>query len=325
MKHFPLLPPALVLLVSILVGCSEPDGRGQDAFRFVAEDDTLEAVSLLDTPLYRARTEGERGDRMRAQLEEARMQWEQHPDSVESYIWYGRRLAYLGRYRDAIEVYTRGLEKFPDEPRLLRHRGHRFVTIRNLDRAIQDFERAAAAVAGLPDEVEPDGQPNAADIPTSTLQTNIWYHLGLAHYLQGNYDGAVEAFQRCFDLASNNDMRVASADWLYMSLRRAGWHDEAERAIEFVTPGMDILENHAYHQRLLLYRGLSGDDGIESIDWTQADGVQVATLGYGVANWHLMEGRNEQATDLFERVLQGSSWAAFGYIASEAQLAAGPN
>ena len=44
-------------------------------------------------------------------------------------------------------------------------------------------------VAAKPDEVEPDGAPNARGIPRSTLQSNIWYHLGLAQYLAGDFDG----------------------------------------------------------------------------------------------------------------------------------------
>ena len=30
--------------------------------------------------------------------------------------------------------------------------------------------------------------------PRSTLQFNIWYHLGLAYYLQGNYARAYDAY-----------------------------------------------------------------------------------------------------------------------------------
>ena len=55
------------------------------------------------------------------------------------------------------------------------------MTVRELDNAIADFERATELTEGQPDEVDPDGLPNALGIPTSTLQFNIWYHLALAH------------------------------------------------------------------------------------------------------------------------------------------------
>ena len=79
--------------------------------------------------------------------------------------------------------------------------------------------------------------------------------LGLAYYLQGEFDRAVVAFQYCFDLAANDDMRVAAADWLYMSLRRDSRAAEASDAIDFVSGDIQILENQSYLNRLLMYRG----------------------------------------------------------------------
>ena len=120
-------------------------------FDFAASDDSLEATSLLGAALYRTTITGERGVRLRDQLEEAQILLTGDPYSVDGFVWYGRRLAYLGRYRDAIEVYTKGLERFPEEPHLLRHRGHRFITTRRFDAAIGDFELAVEAVAGHAD------------------------------------------------------------------------------------------------------------------------------------------------------------------------------
>ncbi len=63
--------------------------------------------------------------------------------------------------------------------------------IREFDRAIQDFEKAATLIEGTEDKIEPDGLPNAQNIPVSTLHTNIWYHLGLAYYLQHDLENAL--------------------------------------------------------------------------------------------------------------------------------------
>jgi tetratricopeptide (TPR) repeat protein len=258
---------------------------------------------------------------MLAELDEAIALRESDPDAVEGFVWHGRRLAYLGRYAEAIDVYSDGLSKYPDEPHLLRHRAHRYITLRKIDSAIEDFRRAVNAVDGKPDEVEPDGQPNAAGIPTSTLQTNIWYHLGLAYYLQGDFNAAADAFQACLDLSTNDDMRVAAADWLYMSLRRAGKTAEAEAAIAFVTEGMSLLENEAYYSRLLMYRGLLDADSLEARLIGDDEALTLATLGYGIGNWHFMNGNTDGAVDIFERVLETGFWQAFGFIAAEADLA----
>ena len=122
------------------------------------------------------------------QLAAAREAWERHPTNADSIIWYGRRVGYTGDFAKAVAIYTEGLRHHPDEPRLLRHRGHRYVSLRDFPRAIADLSRAQGIVAGTPDEVEPDGQPNARGIPTSTLHGNIRYHLALAYYVTGDFD-----------------------------------------------------------------------------------------------------------------------------------------
>ncbi|MHC5071708.1 MAG: tetratricopeptide repeat protein, partial [Planctomycetota bacterium] len=83
------------------------------------------------------------------------------PRDEERIIWYGRRLAYIGRYEEAIGVYSKGLAVHPDSPKLLRHRGHRYITLRRFADAIADLERAGQLIDTRPDEVEPDGIPNA--------------------------------------------------------------------------------------------------------------------------------------------------------------------
>ena len=78
--------------------------------------------------------------------------YKRNPDDVEAAIWLGRRTAYLGRFTEAIEIYTRAIETHPDEPRLYRHRGHRYITIRKPDLAIKDLQKAAELVEGSPDQ-----------------------------------------------------------------------------------------------------------------------------------------------------------------------------
>ena len=48
--------------------------------------------------------------------------------------------------------------------------------------------------------------------------------------------------------------------------------------------------------------------------------LSLATQGYGVANWYLYNGDSDKAKEILEKVLDGTSWAAFGYIAAEADM-----
>jgi hypothetical protein len=51
------------------------------------------------------------------------------------------------------------------------------------------------------------------------------------------------------------------------------------------------------------------------------DRVNLATYGYGVGNWHLYNGELDKARVIFEKVVQGPQWQAFGFIAAEVELA----
>jgi tetratricopeptide (TPR) repeat protein len=280
-----------------------------------------EAWSLFGEPLFPPSLDAEtRRDRER-QLEEARRRFESAPDDREAVIWLGRRTAYLGRYREAIAIFSRGVEKLPNDPRLFRHRGHRFITIRRFDAAIADLESAAYLIEGRPDEIEPDGIPNARNVPTSTLNSNVWYHLGLALYLTGNFESALAAYRECERFSTNPDMVVATNHWLYMTLRRLRRNDEAAAVLESIRAGMDVIENRDYYRLLSMYQGKVDPETLLADAADSGNAVAAATVGYGVGNWHLSNGRREEAISGFRDVLAGGSWASFGYIAAEAELA----
>ena len=279
-----------------------------------------EAISLLGDTLRALPLAPDVRDRYERQLAEARADLERNPASADATIWVGRRLAYLGRHREAIDVFTRGIERFPEDARFLRHRGHRWITVRELDRAVEDLERATRLVAGKPDAVEPDGQPNAQNRPIGTLHSNIAYHLGLAYYLKGDFARAIPIYERELRAASNDDRRVSTAHWLYMSLRRLGREREAAAVLEPISTRMEIVENDAYHRLLLLYKGALPVDSILPSSSGEMS-VTDATTAYGVANWHLYEGRTDEAMRLFQRIHSAGQWGAFGAIAAEAELA----
>jgi tetratricopeptide (TPR) repeat protein len=282
---------------------------------------SYEAVSLLGDTLRAFPLGAEARARYERQLAEARASYERAPNDVDSIIWYGRRLGYLGRIREAIDVYSRGIALHPGNPWLYRHRGHRYITVRELDNAISDFERASQLVQGKPDEIEPDGQPNAQNTPIGTLHSNIDYHLGLAYYLKGDFARALPVYERELAGSRNDDRRVSIAHWYYMALRRLGRDREAAAVVAPMTRQMNVVENDAYHRLVLLYKGELPVDSVLAMSPSGEMSVTDATAAYGIANWHLYNGRPAEARRIFERILAGGQWGAFGYIASEAELA----
>jgi dipeptidyl aminopeptidase/acylaminoacyl peptidase/Tfp pilus assembly protein PilF len=283
----------------------------------VAGDRKPEATSLLGPALFAAEVPDETRKTLEESLARATADFVKDPGSVDAAIALGRRHASLGQFREAIDVYTRALAAHPKEARLYRHRGHRYITVRELDKAVADLARAAELVSGRPDEPEPDADSSRP--PVMTLQFSVFYHLGLAHYLKGDFAAAEKAYRRALAKAPGNDDRLVSAtDWLYMTLRRQGRAEEAARLLEPIHAGLDVTQDRAYLNRLLLYKGVYTPE-----DLLRAGGDPLTrdTYGYAVGNWHLYNGRKDEARAAFERVVSSPAWPAFGHVAAEADLA----
>ncbi len=248
----------------------------------------------------------------------ARAAWERHPEDVDSIIWYGRRVGYTGAFQEAVDIYTAGLRLHPNEPRLLRHRGHRYLSLRRFPWAIADLELARAVVEGTPDEVEPDGQPNARGIPTSTLHSNIRYHLALAYFVTGDFTRALPIWEEDARVASNIDQRVAATYWWVLTLAHLGRADAARATLAPVRADWDVIENGSYHRALLWMKGELAESALLPAD---ASALERQTIGNGVGQWHAARGRTREARAAWERVLATGPSASFGYIAAEQGLA----
>lgn len=280
--------------------------------------DEVEATSLLGSPLTRPKLAEATRKRYEDQLSAAQTAYAADPGNVDKAIWVGRRLAYLGRFRESIKFYTLALQRFPNEPKLLRHRGHRYLTVRDLKAAAADFETAVLHMKGKPDEIEPDGQPNARNIPIGSLHSNVWYHLGLAYYLQGEWSKASQAYAECQKTSSNDDRLVSTSYWQALAFARSGDRAATARVLERIRPEMQVIENDSYHQLLLYFKGeVSESKLLKAAD----EGNAKATIGYGIAAWKLAQGDASASRRLLEEIVAGPNWTAFGYLAAEADLA----
>lgn len=301
----------MLLATAIVSACNSSRQNSDSSELFVALPDSAQAISLLGDTLYPSSPYATGSSK----YDTAKMNYQASPDNIDNIIWYGRWTGYKGDFREAIRIYTEGISKFPEDARLYRHRGHRYISIREFDRAIADFEKAAGLIEGKKDEIEPDGQPNAFNIPIGSLHSNIWYHLGLAYYLKNDLAKALPVYERAVRESNNDDKLTSTTHWLYMTLRLLGKKEEADKILEPIKPGMNIIENKAYHQLCLLYKGLLPVDSLTGETGSASSNDAVA---YGVANWYYYNGNQEKAKELYEQILKGKIWASFGYIAAEA-------
>lgn len=277
-----------------------------------------QTYSLLGHTLATQELDQSTYDIYRENFEEALSDYRVDPEAPDNLIWLGRRTAYLGQYREAIGIFTEGVYKHPEDPRMFRHRGHRYLTLRLFDQAADDFDTAAELMRNMNDQIEPDGLPNELNQPTSTLKSNVFYHHGLVEYLREDYEAAIGLYEQALDLDLTNDMRIATLYWYYMALKRNGNDELAGDAIADIHPDIEIIENDAYLNLLLVFKGVfDANRFIESGD----DPLQNVTIGYGIGNWHYINGRQDRAYEIWQDIYDGGNWPAFGYIAAEAELA----
>ncbi|MEM9800125.1 MAG: tetratricopeptide repeat protein [Planctomycetota bacterium] len=272
-------------------------------------------TALTGGPLVAAEIPAGRAKSMQLELEAARAAWEYEPSEMSA-VWVGRRLAYLGRYDEAIAWYRGALETYPDSYRLRRHLGHRLLTTRQIDEAIVELTAARALAADQPNRLEPDGAPGPTGEPRSTTHGNIDYHLALGLYLRGDFDRAAELWLGCIDRwARNDDARVAALHWAHTSLVRSGQDAEARTALERVSDAPDVIENDAYAELVQLYRG----DMPLQVALARSD--RSAAFEYGLARHMIASERAAEGEALLTALAQRSAWPAFGVLAAEADVA----
>lgn len=314
MPEIKIKAPLLILTGFLLLGtaCGEPDtGLPQ-------VEEGVQTTSLMGDTLRTPGMDEETYQEFHRNLVAAIGDYRENPEDPDALIWLGRRAAYLGEYREAVRVFTDGVRIHPDDPRMYRHRGHRYLTLRMFDRAVEDFEKAAELMEGDEDQIEPDGLPNPLNQPVSTLKSNVWYHLGLTHYVKGDFEKAIDAYENAFKLDLSEDMRIATLYWYYSALKRSGKDERAGAVISEITPEIELIENDVYLNLLLVFNGIFDADYL--ID-TGDDLIENGTLAYGIGNWHYMNGREEKAFEIWRDIYESGSWPAFGFIAAEAELA----
>lgn len=328
---FASLPLVILFAACVAIGCQQPasttapkttaaqDVPAKEAPKTTKKDEKpKQLVSLNGKPLT-GPPPGDDVAKLEADLAAARKELGEHPNDPERIIWVGRRLGYLWRMQEAIDVYSEGIELYPENAALYRHRGHRYISIREFDKAISDLEKAAKLAGRADDVAEQDGKPNDSGTPLTTLKYNIWYHLGVAKYMTGDYFGARDAFVQDLPFCGGKDDNlVAVSYWLYITAKKMGKDQEAERYLKPITRSMKVTENFAYIRCLLLYKNAFTPQ--EFLNDPKAKGVDKATLRYGLSQWYLHNAKREDAIKTLEEVVAGDQWPAFGYIAAEIDL-----
>lgn len=214
-------------------------------------------------------------------------------ENAELWMERGLRLADQQLMREAVEAFSKAIAIDPFQGIFYRHRAHRYLSCWRFQDACADFTLASRLI------------PENWD---------VWYHLGLSHYLLGEYDAAAEAYDRCYRLSASDDKLIAVTDWYWMTLQRLGRTEKAQKILDRIHEGMDYGGNLSYYKRLLFYKGIVPEEELMT-----GETLDIVTQGYGLSNYYRIHGDLEKADAIVEKVLaagDASMWYAFGYLAA---------
>ena len=220
------------------------------------------------------------------------------PKNPEFPLGKCRALAAASRHQEAIPACTESLRLRPANAEALRDRGHYYLNLGQVEPALADLTRAT----GL-----------------TRTDRGVYYHLGVAYYLKGDFAHAAAAYQSCLDNSKGADT-IECIAWLYPSLVRAGRKQDAAAVLDRVQADPGITGHPAWYlDRLLLFKGTRTEEQVAA-NLNAEGGLSVSSIGYSLGLWHLLSGRPQRAREYFEKAVATNFTPAWGYRCSEADL-----
>lgn len=222
------------------------------------------------------------------------------PDNSELWMEKGLALAGSELYREAEECYAHAISLDPFNGILYRHMAHRMLSQWRFEDACAGFTIASRLI------------PENWD---------VWYHLGLSHFLLGEYEKAAAAYQRCLELSKTDDEYIPVVDWYYMTERRLGDKEKAESLLPYVGDDPEYGDNFDYFQRVRMYKGeLTPEQVLPLDDLKDMEVLDIVTRGFGVSNFYRVNGDTEKADQIVDEIIkkgdEGECYFAFGYLAA---------
>ncbi|WP_282950383.1 MULTISPECIES: hypothetical protein [unclassified Sphingopyxis] len=234
------------------------------------------------------------------------------PDREDSHIWYGRRLDYAGRICDAVDAFSAGIKQFPNSYKLYRFRARDLTRARKFKEALADYDKALELMGDLPDNFEPDGMPNPIGLTISTYRGNIVYYHAQTSFATGDYSTVVAGMAKSLELSADfarDDMRVPTAYWTYIALRKMGQHEKARAAIDAIEPGLKLIENFTYYQAVQIMQGRLDPAGLKD--------TRDSTIKFAIAMERRFAGDENGAKALLAEIVRENPQ---GHWPSEAEL-----
>ncbi len=245
-------------------------------------------------------------------LETANIVFASAPLKESSYSWRGRREGFLGNYAKAIEIFTEGMELFPDSYALYRYRGYHLVRNYQFEEGIIDLRRAEELIENIDVAPTQEGIPGRSNFSPSTFKRNIYYYLAESSMATGDYNTVIEYMDKAAEtnqLRDKDDFLVSTSFFKYMAMRKLGNHDEANEMIMSIPRGLDIISNRDYYDAIQYLQGRYTREQFMS----RADSLGL----YTIAMTDMFDGRDTEAQEIFTDVTNNNHK---GYWLAEVEL-----
>lgn len=272
-----------------------------------------EATAFDGKPLYRKQVDADQLEAADKQIEAIRKKPVlTETDSIE----LGSLYTATYRLKEATNVYEEGIRQYPDAYRLHRHKGHRHLSLRELNPAIVHLSRADQLIGP---QDNGDLEYDAAGQPTGTYKYWVKYYSGVYYMLTDDLNNAIKSYQSCLDLAIDKKNTVGPSAWLYHLHQMKGRPEQAQSIIDKIAKDLDTDQSHPYFKQAMLFRGvvtpasLLAERPADATDWT----VQDATVSFGVARYQLYQRDTVGYRNLIEQILQTEHWNAWAYVLAE--------
>ena len=243
------------------------------------------------TEITKAPIESQLGDDICLVEDTAEIFWLRELDDYQSRVSLGNVLAAQYRFKEAIEAYNNAMRIRQNDWRLLYRLGGAYLTIRQFSNAMAAYYRC----------LEISGKEEAVSFP-----------LGIACYLQNDYDTAITWFKKCFPC--DDEMSISVIYWHTLSCYRA---DHKPTLLGTYYKDMEVGHHAAYKLAVSVFCGETNwEDALEQLAQEKDDLNYIISL-YGLCGYLDQIGeqiiRKHHMASLLNR---NSIWPCISYLAA---------
>lgn len=312
----------LFFLIVSLVSCletSRPERRSSLSVAVTPQEDTAQqdrenVVSLFGNDLPPLEIPSRKLRQVNRLLLMYQQAFENYPDSLTILMKYARTLDEVGNRKRAGEVYTVGVENFPEASEIFQYRGLNLIMLRQFEEAVKNLEMAVLLNRNSTEETDAYLDESFSE---GSRQFYSWYYLGLAHYYSRNYDSAVSSFRKCLEITDKDDHNIMTYYWLYIIYQEIGNPKLADSFLKEIDTKMTVNKSVGYYRGLLLFKGLFKPNRLMQFTFDNSGNIVDPVQAYALAIWYKLNEKPVESMELINQVVGTYRWDDFGYLASE--------